>query len=75
MGIILDGSDGQPFELLVQKSPTAHSEGGFVIVTVPAFAATFPQATADIQVRMSSEHARSLATQLNEAVKQAWQGE
>jgi hypothetical protein len=74
MGIILDGSDGQPFELLVQKPPTARSEGEGVVVTVPAFAAGFPEATADIQVRLTPEHAAALAAQLNQAVMAVWRG-
>ena len=75
MSIILDGSDGEPFELLVQRSPTARSEGEFVIVTVPAFAVGFPQSTADIQVRLNSEHAAALAAALNQAVMRLWRRE
>jgi hypothetical protein len=71
MGIILDGSDGQPFELLVQRPPTATSEGEIVVVILPVFAAAFPQAIADIQVRLELEHAQQLAAQLQPAVRMA----
>jgi hypothetical protein len=74
MGIVLDGSDGQPFELLAQKLPTARSEGEFVIVTVPAFAAGFPASTVDIQVRMNATHAGTLASQINIAATRALGG-
>jgi hypothetical protein len=66
MVIIFDGSDGRPFDLLAQKCPTAHSEGELVILTIPAFAAGFPESTADIQVRMNPRHAATLGSQLNQ---------
>jgi hypothetical protein len=69
MTIIFEGPP--PYELITQKLPTATSEGEIVVLTLPVFAAGFPQATADIQVRLELEHAEQLAAQLQPAVKMA----
>jgi hypothetical protein len=71
MGIILDGSDGQPFELITQKLPTASAQGEIVMLTLPVFAAGFPNSIADIQVRLELEHAQQLIAQLQLAITMA----
>jgi hypothetical protein len=69
MTIIFEGSP--PYELITQKLPTATSEGEIVVLTLPVFAAAFPQATVELRVRLDLEHAQQLAAQLQPAVKMA----
>jgi hypothetical protein len=71
MPIIFDGSDGQPFELITQRLPTATAEDKTVVLTLSVFAAGFPQATAELQVRLGLAHAEQLAAQMQPAVKMA----
>jgi hypothetical protein len=67
--ILLQGRS--PYELISQRQPKAHHEGDVVVVTVPAFAAGFPEATADIQVRLKLEHAAPLVEHLQTAIAAA----
>lgn len=67
--IICEGEP--PFELVTQQLPTASSEGDIVVLTLAVFAAGFPANTADIQVRLTIEHAEQLAAQLQPAMKMA----
>ena len=60
-----------PFELAVQSHPTAHAEADDVIVTMAVFAPGLPVSTADIQVRLTLEHAAKLADYLGPAMRNA----
>ncbi len=64
--IILEGE--RPFELVTQKLPTTTAERQTVVMILPVFAAGFPQATADIQVKMTIEHAEQVAAQIQAAL-------
>jgi hypothetical protein len=61
--------DGEPpFELITQTEPIAIADEGFVIVNLAVFAAGYPKATADVQVKLTMEHAAALALQLAPAL-------
>lgn len=60
--------NGPPFELVTQRHPTTIASGETVVVTLPVFAAGLPEATQDIQVRMTIEHAEQMAAQLQPAL-------
>jgi hypothetical protein len=61
--------DGEPpFELITQTEPIAVADEGFVIVNLAVFAAGYPNATADVQVKLTMEHAAALALQLAPAL-------
>jgi hypothetical protein len=53
-----------PFELVRQKEPIAIADEGFVIRNFAVFAAGYPRATADVQVRITMEQAAASALQL-----------
>jgi hypothetical protein len=57
-----------PFELVNQKEPVAIADEGFVILNFAVFAAGYPRATADVQVRITMEQAAALALQLAPAL-------
>src|SRR6478735_4440926 len=57
-----------PFELVTQKEPVAIADDGFVILNFAVFAAGYPRATADVQVRITMEQAAALALQLAPAL-------
>lgn len=59
---------GPPFELITQQLPTAFASGEIVELTLPVFAAGFPQATQELQVRMTIEHAEQLWAQRQPAL-------
>lgn len=69
MSIIFEGPP--PYELVTQRLPTATSEGDIVVLTLAVFAAGFPQATVELQVRLELAHAEQLAAQIQPAVKMA----
>jgi hypothetical protein len=60
--------DDSPFELVTQKDPIAIADEGVIIVNLAVFAAGYPNSTADVQVRMTMEHAAALALQLAPAL-------
>jgi hypothetical protein len=60
--------DEPPFELVTEKEPIAIADEGFVIVNLTVFAAGYPRSAADVQVRMTMEHAAALALQLAPAL-------
>lgn len=64
--IVFEGEP--PFELVAQRDPIAIADEGFVIVNLNVFAAGYPRAAADVQVRMTMEHAAALALQLAPAL-------
>jgi hypothetical protein len=66
MPIIFEGSP--PYELITQNPPTTTAVGEIVLVTLPVFAAGFPEATQDIELRMTIEHAEQVAAQLHPAL-------
>ncbi len=57
-----------PFELVTQREPIAIADEGFVIVNVAVFAGGYRNSTADVQVKMTMEHAAALALQLAPAL-------
>jgi hypothetical protein len=59
------------FEIKLQRPPTAVAEDGIVVVTLPAFAAGFPDATAQIELLLTLEDAQHLAAQLQPALTMA----
>jgi hypothetical protein len=64
----IDFEGEPPFELVTQSDPIAIADEGFVIVNLAVFAAGYQNATADVQVKMSMEHAAALALQLAPAL-------
>ncbi len=63
------GFEGEPpFELTTQGEPIAIADEGFVIVNIAVFAAGYRNATADVQIKMTMEHAAALALQLAPAL-------
>jgi len=66
MPIIFEGPP--PYELITQKLPTTSAAGEIVVMTLPVFAAGFPQATQELQVRITIEHAEQVAAQLQPAL-------
>jgi hypothetical protein len=59
--------DGEPpFELITD--PIAVADEGFVIVNLAVFAPGYPKTTADVQVKLTMEHAAALALQLAPAL-------
>jgi hypothetical protein len=58
----------QPFELTLQQPPTAGTEGGTVLVTLPVLRAGFPASIAEIRVPMSIDQAEKLAARLQPAL-------
>jgi len=57
-----------PFELVTERDPIAIADEGFVIVNLAVFAGGYPNATADVQIKMTMEHAAALALQLAPAL-------
>jgi hypothetical protein len=57
-----------PFELVTQREPIAIADEGFVIVNLAVFAGGYRNATADVQIKMTMEHAAALALQLAPAL-------
>ncbi len=63
------GFEGEPpFELVTQHEPIALADEGLVIVNLAVFAGGYQNATADVQVKMTMEHAAALALQLAPAL-------
>jgi hypothetical protein len=61
--------DGEPpFELVTQADPIAVADEGLVIVNLTVFAAVYPKARADLQVKMTMAHGAALALQLAPAL-------
>ena len=69
MPLIFEGSP--PYELITQQLPTTSAAGETVVMTLPVFAAGFPQATQELQVRMTIEHAEQVFAQLDPALRLA----
>jgi len=67
--IVFQGQE--PFELVLQKAPTASSEGECVVVNVPVFAAGSPLNFFDVRMPLSIQHAEQLAAQLASALTTA----
>lgn len=59
------------FEMRLQTPPTATTEDGIVIVTLPVFAAGFPQATAEMEMLLTIPQAEHLWSQLQPALAMA----
>jgi hypothetical protein len=59
------------FEIKLQRQPTAVAEDEIVVVTLPVFAAGFPQATAQVEMLLTIEDAEHLAAQLQPALVMA----
>jgi hypothetical protein len=57
-----------PFELITQHDPIAIADEGFVIVNLAVFAGGYRNSTADVQIKMTMEHAAALALQLAPAL-------
>ena len=57
-----------PFELVTQRDPIAIADEGFVVVDLAVFAAGYLNATTDVQIKMTMEHAAALALQLAPAL-------
>jgi hypothetical protein len=57
-----------PFELVTERDPIAIADEGFVIVNLAVFAGGYQNATADVQIKMTMEHAAALALQLAPAL-------
>jgi hypothetical protein len=63
------GFEGEPpFELVTQREPIAIADEGFVIVNLAVFAPGYRNATTDVQIKMTMEHAAALALQLAPAL-------
>jgi hypothetical protein len=63
------GFEGEPpFELVTQREPIPLADEGFVIVNLAVFAAGYRNAAADVQIKMTMEHAAALALQLAPAL-------
>jgi hypothetical protein len=60
-----------PFELALQRLPTARAEGESVLVILPVFVPGEPQDTLDIRVMMAIQHAEQLFAQLQPALTMA----
>jgi hypothetical protein len=71
MGHIDFTQDEAPFELLLQREPTASAEGRTVVVTLPVFVAGLPQETAEVKIPLSIQHAEFLYRQLEPALSLA----
>jgi len=67
--IVFQGQE--PFELVLQKAPTATSDGESVAVTVPVFAAGSPVNFFNVRMPLSIQHAEQLAAQLQSALTAA----
>jgi hypothetical protein len=65
--IIFEGE--KPFDLVIQRLPTAVAQDGIVMLTLPVFLATAPQQTVEIQVALQLEHAEQLWAQLDPAIR------
>lgn len=59
------------FEIKLQKPIRADFEGEIVIVTLPVFAAGFPEATAQIEMPLSVDDAEHLVNRLQVALTMA----
>ena len=57
-----------PFELVTERDPIAIADEGFVIVNLAVFAGGYPNATVDVQIKMTMEHVAALALQLAPAL-------
>ena len=57
-----------PFELVTERDPIAIADEGFVIVNLAVFAGGYQNATADVQIKLTMEHAAALALQLAPAL-------
>jgi hypothetical protein len=64
--VVFEGA--KPFALVMHHPPTTTAEGRIVVVTLPVLVPEFPQSTADIQVRMTMEHAAQIAAQIQAAL-------
>ena len=73
MGIIMFEGQ-QPFELALQQPPTASTEGGTILVTLPVLRAGHPATIAEIRVPMSVDQAEKLAARLQPALMLARAG-
>ena len=71
MGHIDFTQDEAPFELLLQREPTASAEGRIVVVTLPVFVPGLPQETAEVKMPLSIRHAEFLYAQLDPALRLA----
>ena len=57
-----------PFELVTERNPMAIADEGFMIVNLAVFAGDYQNATADVQIKMTMEHAAALALQVAPAL-------
>ncbi len=64
----IDFEGEPPFELITQQEPIALADEGFVIVNIAVSAGGYRNATVDVQVKMTMEHAAALALQLAPAI-------
>ena len=71
MGTIHFSQDEQPFELLLQREPTASAEGRTVVVTLPVFVPGLPQETAQVKMPLSIQQAEFLHAQLQAGLQVA----
>jgi hypothetical protein len=63
------GFEGEPpFELVTQREPIPIADEGFVIINLAVFAPGYQNATVDVQIKMTMEHAAALALQLAPAL-------
>jgi hypothetical protein len=63
--------EDEPFELRLQQLPSARSEDGTVVLTLPVYAFDFPANTVEIRVPMSIQQADDLWGQLQPALTMA----
>jgi hypothetical protein len=67
--VIFEGP--QPFELATRSPPIATCESKNVVLILPVAVPGAPQATANIQLKLTLRHAEQLAAQLGPALRLA----
>ena len=67
--VIFEGP--QPFELVTRSPPIATCESKNVVLILPVSVPGAPQATANIQLKLTLRHAEQLAARLQSAVRLA----